>query len=136
MNDELQGKLAEILGSLSTQVQQATDASVDFAKEQLPLVAKEIVAWAIWSNAIAASLCLVGAVACGLLCFLAWRLAERAYKKDSNSEEDFFWGMAGLAAAIVGVFLLIFSAARVSGIVKPIVAPRVYLIEWCAERLK
>lgn len=131
MNEELQSKLAAILGSLSEQVQSATDAGVDFAKEQLPIVAQEVVRWGIAESAVWAAFWAIPPIVFLFLFRRGWRLAAK-HADESDGISIFLAVVAtvALTAPSIGV------VCNVATLTKCIVAPRVYLIEWCADRLR
>lgn len=121
----------QIRSSMSTLLEYV-EAGAEFAAEQAPLVAQELIAWGFWDG-------VVGAVSSALVLmfgsyfFVKFSIGlSRAIKEDDD--DGMFMNVLGLLPIVI---LWFFAACRllcnVSTIIKASVAPRVYLIEKIAE---
>lgn len=94
----------------------------EFALEQAPEVAKEMVRWAIGEG-------IVWCLALSVLAVLSTRWIRafiRASKEDEDGTFDFLFLMAGL---ILGLMVLVVTPQAITQILQAWLAPRVYLIE-------
>lgn len=131
MDPALQQKVTEILDYLL----KTTKAGVDFASEQLPLVAWEQVAFArVWYPLVVV-LCVAGIAVTASTRRWQW---VRAWDKEHTDKEDrgiaisvYTVGMI-IATAILGVALFIHLKIAVLAWF----APRVYLLQWAVELVK
>ncbi len=121
------------LNSILTFLDQGIRATTDFAVDQAPDVAQQIIAWAIYSNLIASILCTLGAFACFYLMRKAIIKLTRA--KLSFDAEGGFQILAGVSG-FAGGLCLTFSICSLFGFLKPLIAPKLFLIEYVAALLK
>ena len=125
MDPELQKKLAAILDYLLETSKQA----VDFASDQLPLVAWEMIAYArAWHTVITVIAALV---------LLWWLTGMRKVIKGCNDrlpsyDKDLPWALWALCLIPINLTLFI----QLSEALKAWFAPRVYLLEWAASLIK
>lgn len=154
MDTQLADRVDENLAELMTWLTETIKSSDGFVREQAPLVAQEIVRWGIFE---AAALGVVW-IAAGILAWWILLMASRAcktaaaeYAADAlQAEEDrkhssakdatdsaevctvgkvIAWLLAwaaGFAGLVTGVCMLV-------GMIKPIVAPRLYIIDWITK---
>lgn len=120
MDPELQKKVTEILDYLL----QTTKASVDFAAEQLPLIAWEQVAFArVWYT-------LLTALAVAAVVWLlkpGLRGIKQLYKRDPDGMLSF---LATIGYVVAWVFVVPVGFTVMRTAVLAWAAPRVYLLEW------
>lgn len=132
MNEQLQAALADILKSL----QAGADQVGGVAREQLPLLVQEYLAWGFWR---ASFWCVFGValVAAALLISGHVRRTLKSFDNCSGDMEEMAWVLLGRGLQIFGpvpgviVFLLNAQAA-----LQIAVAPRVYLLEQVAKLVK
>lgn len=120
MNDELQKKLVEYLGS----VEKMANDAVLFGKAEIPAYLKELIRWEVLDNAVAAGACLLAALA---FVVVALRLRKNAevYKNGDISWQAFVMAIFLVVAAILTIPTY-FSARDAA---KAYLAPRVLLVE-------
>jgi hypothetical protein len=127
MNDELQNKLAEVLGGIAEGVSQAKD----FAVEQLPDVAQQYIMFGrMWETA--AFVMLVAAT--GLftwMFFRGWNAPDEAGYRDMERAQ-----MLILFGSIPGVVFAIFSIAQLKDVLLVWFAPKLYLLQGIAGLVK
>lgn len=129
MNDELQNKLAEVLGGIAEGVTQAKD----FAVEQLPDVAQQYIMFGmVWETAAFAML--VAATWLFTWMFLrGWKLAN----DDESSYRDADRGqMMMIFGSIAGVTTAIFCLAQLKAVLLVWFAPKLYLLQGIAGLVK
>jgi hypothetical protein len=129
MNDELQNKLAEVLGGIAEGVTQAKD----FAVEQLPDVAQQYIMFGmVWETA--AFVMLVAAtVVCGWMVLRGWKL----WSDDESSHQDADRGqMMMMFGSIPGVVFAIFCLAQLKAVLLVWFAPKLYLLQGIAGLVK
>jgi len=104
MNEKLQGELSEYI-----------KATVDMASEQMPLVAEEIVLFAIWDGSI------------GLLLGIAMIPALVMWARHAIKErwDEIFW-LGVCVGSLLSFFMIIFS---LNELLKAAFAPRVLILE-------
>lgn len=124
MDPVLQAKLTEILDYLL----QTTKAGVDFASQQLPLIAWEQVAFArAWYTVVTTLCVLMGGV-------LLWRWPKiREYDKTLCIADR---GLPTTVATVAFVVLGIATVMNLHAALQVWFAPRVYLLNWAAELVR
>jgi hypothetical protein len=129
MNDELQNKLAEVLGGIAEGVTQAKD----FAVEQLPDVAQQYIMFGmVWETA--AFVMLVAATWLFTWMFLrGWKMAsddEASYRDADRGQMMMIFG------SIVGVTTAVFCLAQLKAVLLVWFAPKLYLLQGIAGLVK
>lgn len=129
MNDELQNKLAEVLGGIAEGVTQAKD----FAVEQLPDVAQQYIMFGIvWETAAFVML----AVATGLFTWMVLR-GWKLWSDDESSHHDADKGqMMMMFGSIPGIFTAISSIVQLKAVLLVWFAPKLYLLQGIAGLVK
>ena len=129
MNDELQNKLAEVLGGIAEGVKQAKD----FAVEQLPDVAQQYIMFGrMWETA--AFVMLVAAtVVCGWMVLRGWRLTSD--KEASYSDHD-RGQMLMIFGSVPGFAIAIFLIVQLKAVLLVWFAPKLYLLQGIAGLVK
>ena len=122
-------KVNEQLAELLAFVKKGAEATTDFAVEQAPLVAREIVAWTFW-HAIAGCLLAVFAAAFAFWC---GRVVKRWANRRDVGEELMFPVFGAAAAGLVAVGLLVTNAPAA---IKVAVAPRLVIIDYIGKLTK
>jgi hypothetical protein len=122
MNEQLQGKLVEILSVIQT----ATKAAGDFAMEQLPDIAQSYVMYGRISSVV---LMLLGMC----LLYLSFRLFRAGIESDSYSVIEIFGPIGGSLSAVAGGLLTVINAQQA---ILVWVAPKVWLLKELAGILK
>ena len=129
MNDELQNKLAEVLGGIAEGVTQAKD----FAVEQLPDVAQQYIMFGmVWETAAFAML-VAATVVCGWMVLRGWRLTSD--KEASYSDQD-RGQMLMIFGSIPGVFTVVASIVQLKAVLLVWFAPKLYLLQGIAGLVK
>lgn len=131
MNEELQKQLASILEAATAT---AADAK-DFMLAELPDVAKQLLLWELWQAAV--WMTAVGVIPLVALAFW-WRWASK-YMKNASTSKDDKDACAGFTVGATIVVLLWGSVAIVTNtltIVKVLVAPKLFLLEYAATLVK
>lgn len=118
-------RLNAAMGKIGEWVEQAEG----FATEQTPLLVKEIIYWGVadagyWVGF--GALFLTFAAVWSFMCYKRWT-AIREMRGDFG---DFFRFMVGAAPIVTTLLGFIFVMANIMDMLKPIVAPRLYLIEY------
>ena len=125
MNDELQSKLAEVLGGIADGVSQAKD----FAVEQLPDVAQQYIMFGMVWQTVAFLVSLAVFVAfCMLLFFII--------KKRSDLDEVIVGLGGGLTVVIAIPFSLVVVMETMKNMLMVWFAPKLYLLQGIAGLLK
>lgn len=121
----------EASGEIYTASKAGIIKGIDFAQEQTPLVVEEFCRWKFAESIIDASIQII------LICFLAW-LAKKSFKWYQDSIKEF----TIVVNALILAASIITSIVFVSGVwdnaknaIKIKIAPRVYLIDYVAEKL-
>ena len=129
MNDELQNKLAEVLGGIAEGVGQAKD----FAVEQLPDVAQQYIMFGmVWETA--AFVMLVAATGlCGWIVMRGWKLSNNS---DSTYSQQDSGQMMMVFGSIPGAVLAIFCLAQLKAVLLVWFAPKLYLLQGIAGLVK
>lgn len=129
MNDELQNKLAEVLGGIAEGVTQAKD----FAVEQLPDVAQQYIMFGmVWETAAFVML----AAATGLFTWMflhGWKLAsddESSYKDADRGQIMMIFG------SISGLATVVFCLVQLKAVLLVWFAPKLYLLQGIAGLVK
>lgn len=131
MNDELQGKLVEILGDISESVARTQD----FAVEQLPDIAAQYLQFGI----VAHTLAIIGTML--FLIIFVWGLVKfQKYTKNSNGhglfDDEFFLIMYAIVGGIGALLSVIFCISNAYHLAMATLAPKIYLIQGIADLLK
>ena len=121
MNDQLQGKLVEIL----TGIQSAVKASGDFAASQLPDIAQQYITYGRAANTVDAVLFLL---ASAILARFAYKQLHNEWD-DSNPEGQALIVLSSAAC----VLMLILFLCRLRDVMLVWFAPKVWLIEKMAS---
>jgi hypothetical protein len=125
MNDELQNKLAEVLGGIADGVSQAKD----FAVEQLPDVAQQYIMFGlVWETAAF----VVSFAVMAILCAGLFMLIKHRRRLD---EVLVHFGATMLAIFAIPIWL-IFVAASLKDLLLVWFAPKLYLLQGIAGLLK
>lgn len=125
MNDQLQQKLGEILDYLL----QTTKAGVDFASQQLPLIAWEQVAFArAWHTA-----WVVMPVVAALV---GWRYVHGWWSRLGGQEDADEKGVCFVVGAIGGGICGITAGVNLYWALMVWLAPRVYLLNWAVDLVR
>jgi hypothetical protein len=129
MNDELQSKLAEVLGGIADGVSQAKD----FAVEQLPDVAQQYIMFGmVWETAALVVSVIVFALSVWLT---AW--AVKKMMDDGTSYQQEYAAIVGGVMGGFGVFVFgITSIAQLHPFLLVWFAPKLYLLQGIAGLLK
>lgn len=122
-------KVNEQLAELLAFVKKGAEATTDFAVEQAPLVAREIVAWTFWE---ALAGCFFG-VLCAAAALWCGKLARRWANCRDVGEEIMFPVVGAAAAGIVSVVVLTVNAPNA---IKAAVAPRLVIIDYIGKITK
>lgn len=131
MDEKIATSLNELLGYVK--------ATADFASEQAPLVAQEIVRWGIASSIVTMIHC-VAFIGVAFV-FARWmypRLVKEFAKGLSQQSDGLLvGGSAGMILAATGTLIAFFSLVdAVQALVKAIVSPRLFVLERIMEMLK
>ena len=117
MNDKVKEQLADLLAFVKAGAEKTTE----FAVEQAPLVAREIVAWEFWSA--------LGGVA---LCVAAIVVLVRIAKAPSDYRDEFVHVYLWAGVIIFSVVGLVAASA----VIKSTVAPRLVIIDYIGRLAK
>jgi hypothetical protein len=127
LNMQNDSKTAELIAYLAEQVKTVGD----FTAEQAPLVAREIVAWQLWSNVAAAGLCFVMVIAM----LQSTRYAMNLTKVLKDEFDRTVVQVAALAfGLILSVALLACAFDASFSAFKAMTAPRVVILEYLTNR--
>lgn len=119
---QLQTSAADLIAWLKSGAEQGAD----FVMEQAPLLAQEIVAWEICYHGVILLFLLLGFAAVVVVC-------RKLFGWVKHGEDKFG---VGLVSAIIAVFLAFFIAINLNAMIRPIVAPRLVILEKAAELLR
>ena len=127
MNDELQNKLAEVLGGIAEGVTQAKD----FAVEQLPDVAQQYIMFGrMWETAMLVLL-LTATVVFGWMFWRGWKTPDEAGYRDMERAQ-----MLIIFGSIPGVVSAILCLAQLKDMLLVWFAPKLYLLQGIAGLVK
>lgn len=136
MNEELQSKLADVLGGISEAVVQTKD----FAVEQLPDVAMQYVYFGLaWHGfSVAALLLFVVAVVVGWVKFLKWakQVDEQGLRNGWTEIGEMAVVPLLLLTGLTSIPALIMFTHQAYYLLMALFAPKIYLIQGIAELLK
>jgi|2_EtaG_2_1085320.scaffolds.fasta_scaffold00549_6 hypothetical protein len=106
--------------------------TTDFAAEQAPLVAEEVINFAFWESAIVA-------VVCGAILVVLAILYRHFYPVRSDRQDDADWFMGQVLfnafAGIAVIWPIIFGFTAIHCLLKVTLAPRLYILEYISELL-
>lgn len=123
MSDEMKKLLQEALASLLDSVR----AGASFAQQQMPLLVQEKLRYELWRSAGWAILVLAGA---GLVAYLCMQLRRRARRDPNKSDREEMlivgWGFG----VVLPTVMVLISLDYLQKMLKIIVAPRVYILDW------
>jgi len=117
----MDAKLTELL----TWLQQTTEGATEFAVEQAPLVAQELLRYAMF-------IAVLVLVLAGLVEVFSVLAIVHGCSNGICEDDGFPWVVGGALASLVAVPLLIYAACEV---VKVLTAPRVYVLEWVMGKI-
>ena len=123
------------VNSLLAWIENVAKNTEGFIVEQSPLVVQELLAWALWSNMIGIVAVVAGMAA---LVYVAARVGPPLHKKaadsgDMNAEMAEALGAVAVVGSIIGACVgIVFMSLTV---IKVVVAPRLYILEWVGEHL-
>lgn len=127
MDQEVKQRLLSLVDYLGAA---AKDAAT-FTTEQAPLVARDIVAWELWSNASIAAMLIVLATALVVVARVCWANE----KKERNSEGG--WAFLCFIALATSFTLACFAFfGYTTDAIKAVVAPRVVILEYVQKAVK
>lgn len=127
MNDKVNEQLADLLAFVKAGAEKTTD----FAVEQAPLVAREIVAWQFWSALVTVVMAAALLVAIWTFSLRIWRKATEEDKSDSDSVVMYWIVVLTVSLVLVIPMLLNFPT-----VIKSIVAPRLVVIDYIGRLAK
>jgi len=107
-------------------INDAAISGQDFVLEQAPLIVREIVAWQIWSSAVAVMLCVL---------FFLFAL-KPLYKKWSALDDIDIKGITFVPLVMSGIACAIIFLCNISSLTKGITAPRLVVIDYAKEALR
>lgn len=127
-------KLQEILADILTVLKAAADQVGTVAKEQLPILVQEYLAWGFWSNFLTFLVIVIA------MSFAAWVFifsVKRAVWVENKTNVFCFTTVASVIASVV-LTLTFFVTGWTSAMnaLKVAIAPRVYLLEQVAAMVK
>lgn len=128
MNEELQKQLVSILEAATA----TASSAKDFVLAELPDVAKQLLLWELWQAVV--YLTVLGVLPIVALVFL-WRWANKYRKKEDTSTEN-KEACAGVTFGVTIVIAVVSSIALVTNIltiVKVLVAPKLFLLEYASK---
>jgi hypothetical protein len=100
------------------------DGMIGFGKDQLPAVIEQLMLWKLWQHGVLCALFL-------MLALLAGYLWKRARESDFNDEAIIYIILS------IAIFAFGFTAITCGlNVIKILVAPKVWLIEYAAELIK
>lgn len=126
---------------LEERLLELVNQGVDFAQEEIPLVAQEFITWKIWESLSWGCFFLLAMV---LISYLTHLCFERFYnhkKKDKEGdlteEEDDRDVMLLLATLLIIILFVCLGASLFEFLngIKAIIAPRVYILEYLADKI-
>ena len=120
--------------SILTWIENVAKNTEGFIVEQSPLVVQELLAWALWSNMIGIVAVVAGMAA---LAYVAVRVGPRLHKTaadgDMNAEMAEALGAGAVVGRIIGTCVRIGFRSRT--VIKVVIAPRLYILEWVGAHL-
>ena len=122
MNEKLIEKLSESTEQLIDFIEKTGETTVDFAKEQVPLVIQEVLNWGFYSNIIYGSINLIVALVC--VYFVVW-----IWKKEYKGEDTHPFIMFVFVPVFISIPTFLHGIYFMITALKISVAPRLYLIE-------
>lgn len=126
-SEQVQQRLASMLEFIETGMREGKA----FALDQAPEVAREMIAWGIWSNTLGIVGCTFVAVVC--IVWLKVSVPRCVREWQEPSESSGFWAVFGIVGGIVAAILILASVIGVgngvTSLIKASVAPRLYIIE-------
>jgi hypothetical protein len=131
MNKELLEKLTASSAKLLEFIEKTSETTVDFAKEQVPLVIQEVLAWGFYSNLFYTLLNLVLLIVFSVLYFKLCKWMIRLMD-ESDGFSTFGILLGTIPISVVCMNLVSYSLLTL----KICVAPRLYLIETLQTLLK
>lgn len=133
MDPKLQAVLTEYLTNLLSAIRSGTD----FAKEQIPLVIQEKLQYDFWNNVLGMGLFLIPPIA---VCVVAAWLKRYAPKLPEESRLGFdqsdALGMRIAMRLIATLWIIFVLGTWLPDIIKIVLAPRLYIIEWLLIAVK
>lgn len=124
MNDQLNERLVSLMDYIGSV---AKDADA-FARAQLPDVAREIVAWELWSGVVYGLICIAIIAAC----VWVFRFALKIMDDNHDGREIPMF----IFSAIVGPVAFIFVLVNTHSIIKAVAAPRLVILDYVKGVLK
>lgn len=125
MNEATQKQILEWFQQIAEGVKQGAQ----FIGDQAPLVVQEKIRYEIWSNFPFVFLC----AACFVGLWIGLVKFWRAAKKDKSGELwPIWWFVAVIGNGVIGTFLL----SSINDVLLPLIAPRVYILQWIMKGLK
>lgn len=121
MNEQVQQQLAGAIGEITELIKGAKE----FTMSQAPALAHEIVAWGIWSNAVEVAAWCIAMVVVGHLC-----------AKLRASNDDDAKAMGVVLHGVVTILGITFIGFAANNLIKALVAPRLYIINYLGELMK
>jgi len=121
--------ITERLNAAMVKIGEWVEQAEGFATEQTPLLVKEIIYWGVADSGYwvaFGTLFLTFAAVWSVTCYKKWEPITKM-KGDSG---DFFRFMVFAAPVVTTIFGVIFVMVNIMDMLKPIVAPRLYLIEY------
>jgi hypothetical protein len=115
-------QLNERLVSLMDYVGSIAKDADAFARAQLPDVAREIVAWELWSGVVYGLICVAILAAC------VWAFRKAMWLLN-NSRECYDIPMFAISV-VLGVFAFVGLMVNTNGIIKATVAPRLVVLDY------
>lgn len=125
---EIAKEVAPTLKEVATQLLHYVDASASFVTEQAPLLAQEIINYGIASYATGAILGLLMAIGLGVF-------AKKCWDGDPSGDSDAHAFGFCMSVALSGISIVI-SIINFCMLIKPLFAPRLYLIEQLLQMAK
>jgi hypothetical protein len=117
-------------------IKEAAEKIGDFATKEIPPFIEEFLRWRFFEAGIEALLLLILCIL-PVYVLLKWKTLLNWALKHQHNSDGFSW--AGFATAIlasIGLLLLAFPLEQIKDMIQIQVAPKVYLLEQCAEYLK
>lgn len=105
--------------------------AVDFVKEQAPDIVNQLIVWEITVNALAIAIFLLGSCIMVAIARCAWKRLLAAGPKWNEAQ-----AVPLVISTLVALVLLGRALSYIPALLKPIVAPKVWLLEYAADLLK
>ena len=132
--------LATISTETVNQILEWTKSTVDFAKEQAPLICREII---LWGQMECLFWILVGLIVGGLLSLVCFELGNHESKESEKLEDGYkkkssesFAGVCYLASFVFAALGIIMVLNNLYWLIYIYFAPRLYIIQTLSEFLK